>query len=144
MQPFVSTVTNKLDVKGRVSVPAPFRQILAAQDTAGIYCLPSFSHPALEGFGNALMQDVQERLNALDAFFSEEHDARAQVILASSRFLAFDDEGRVTLSEELIHHAHIEERVTFVGLGRKFQIWDPERFAPVERMRIELARKSRS
>ena len=144
MQPFVSTVTNKLDAKGRVSVPAPFRQILAAQDTPGIYCFPSFSASTLEAFGSALIAEVQARLDSLDPFFSEEHDARAQAILAASRFLAFDDEGRVTLSDELIHHAHIEERVTFVGLGRKFQIWDPERFAPVERMRMDLARKSRS
>ena len=144
MQPFVSTVTNKLDAKGRVSVPAPFRQILAAQETHGIYCFPSFSASALEAFGNALIADVQARLDALDPFFSEDHDARAQAILAASQFLAFDDEGRVSLPEALIAHARIEERVTFVGLGRKFQIWDPERFAPIERARLELARKSRS
>ncbi len=144
MLPFVSTVTNKLDAKGRVSVPASFRQILAAQETQGIYCFPSFSAVALEAFGNALIAEVQARLDSLDPFFSEDHDARAQAILAASQFLAFDDEGRVHLPEEFIAHAHIEERVTFVGLGRKFQIWDPERFAPIERMRLDLARKSRS
>jgi MraZ protein len=58
--------------------------------------------------------------------------------------LAFDDEGRVVLPEAFIAHAHIEERIAFVGLGRKFQLWDPERLAPIERMRLELARKSRS
>lgn len=144
MQPFVSTVINKLDAKGRVSVPAPFRQILAAQDTLGIYCFPSFSAPAIEAFGTALIAEVQARLDSLDPFFSEQHDARAQAILAASQFLAFDDEGRVVLPEAFIAHAHIEERVAFIGLGRKFQLWDPERFAPIERMRLELARKSRS
>ena len=51
VQPFVSTTVNKLDAKGRVSVPAPFRQILAQQNLHGLYCIPSFVSPALEAFG---------------------------------------------------------------------------------------------
>jgi len=144
VQPFVSTVTNKLDAKGRVSVPASFRAILAAQDTLGIYCLPSFSSPALEAFGSALIAEVQSRLDHLDPFFSEDHDSRAQAILAASVFLSFDDEGRIHIPENFVAHAHLKERVTFVGLGRKFQIWDPERFAPVERQRLDQARKARA
>jgi len=144
VQPFVSTVTNKLDAKGRVSIPAPFRQILAAQNTPGVYCFPSFASPAIECFGHALITEVTARLDSLDPFFSEEHDARAHAILSQSQLLSLDDEGRVTLPEALITHAHVGERVTFVGMGRKFQMWDPERFAPVERARLDLARKSRS
>ena len=144
MLPFVSTVTNKLDAKGRVSIPAPFRQILAAQNTPGVYCFPSFASPAIECFGHALITEVTARLDSLDPFFSEEHDARAHAILSQSQLLSLDDEGRVTLPEALIKHSHMGERVTFVGMGRKFQMWDPERFAPIERARLELARKSRS
>ena len=51
--------------------------------------------------------------------------------------LNFDDEGRVRLPDDLIAHAGITERVTFVGLGQKFQMWDPVRFEPVQRERIE-------
>jgi MraZ protein len=144
VQPFVSTVTNKLDAKARVSVPAPFRQILAAQETPGVYCFPSFSSPALEAFGSALIAEFQTRLAALDPFFSEDHDAQAQAVLAASQLLNFDDEGRVRIPDEFIAHAGIKERVTFVGMGRKFQMWDPDRFAPIERARIDRARKSRS
>ena len=36
VQPFVSTTINKLDAKGRVSIPAPFRQILAQQNLHGV------------------------------------------------------------------------------------------------------------
>lgn len=143
MQPFVSTIVNKLDAKGRVSVPAPFRQILAQQNTQGLYCFRSFVSPALEAFGEALISEFNDRLNALDPFFSEEHDAQAQAVLAASRLLALDDEGRVRLPDEFLAHAGIKERVSFVGMGRKFQIWDPENFAPVERARIERARASR-
>ena len=143
VQPFVSTIINKLDAKGRVSIPAPFRQILAQQNTAGLYCFASFVSPALEAFGEALIAEFTERLNALDPFFSEDHDAQAQAILGASRLLTLDDEGRVRLPDEFISHAGITDRVTFVGMGRKFQIWDPKNFAPVETARIERARASR-
>jgi MraZ protein len=142
--PFVSTVVNKLDAKGRVSIPAPYRQILAAQNTQGVYCLPSFVGPALDAFGEALIAEFQRRLDALDPFFSADHDAQAQAVLASAQLLGFDDEGRARLPDPLIAHAGIKERVAFVGLGKKFQLWDPDTFAPIERERVARARALRT
>jgi len=144
VQPFVSTTVNKLDAKGRVSIPAPYRSILAAQNTQGVYCFPSFVHPALDAFGDTLVTEFQQRLNTLDPFFSDDHDAQAQAVLGAVRLLALDDEGRVRLPDEFIAHAAIRDRVTFVGLGRKFQMWDPEQFAPVERERIARAKATRT
>ena len=43
VQPFISTVMGSLDSKGRVCIPAGYRQILAAQNTSGVYLCPSFS-----------------------------------------------------------------------------------------------------
>ena len=144
MSAFVSTVTNKLDAKGRVSIPATFRQILAEQGTQGVYVPPSFVHPSLDGFGENLIADVQARLAQQDPFFSEEHYSDAHAILASAHLLSFDDEGRVRLPDELIAHAGLTEKVTFVGLGRKFEIWNPGRLAPVQTARIERARAKRN
>ena len=139
MQPFVSSVVNKLDAKGRVSVPASFRQILAQQNLNGVYCIPSFNAAALEAFGDTLLSQFQQRLGQYDPFFSAEYDAEAQAILGRTQFLNFDDEGRVRLPDEFVAHAGISERVAFIGLGVKFQIWDPVRFESVERERIAQA-----
>ena len=143
VQPFVSTVVNKLDAKGRVSVPAPFRQILAGQNMRGLYCIRSFVAPALEAFGESLIADFQQRLGKLDPLFSENYDVEAQAVLGESQLLNFDDEGRVRIPDDLLAHAGITERVAFVGLGAKFQIWDPARFEPVQRERIARARALR-
>src|SRR5580704_200225 len=113
VQPFLSTIVNKLDAKGRVSVPAPFRQILAQQNLRGVYCIPSFVSPALEAFGETLLAQFQERLRSYDPLFSEDHDAQAQAVLGQTQFLNFDDEGRVRLPDEFIAHAGITERVSF-------------------------------
>ena len=42
---------NKIDKKGRVSVPKPFRDALADQDFQGVYAFPSFKHAAVESDG---------------------------------------------------------------------------------------------
>ena len=144
MQPFVSTITNKLDSKGRVSIPAPYRQILAAQNTAGVYCFASFVAPALEAFGDALLSEFAERLNQLDPFFSADHDAQAQAVLSATRLLALDDEGRVRLPDDFIAHAEITGQVSFVGMGRKFQIWNPERYALNAKESLERALATRN
>ena len=143
VQPFVSTTVNKLDAKGRVSVPAPFRQILALQNLRGFYCFPSFVSPSLDGFGETLLADFQARMGAVDPLFSEDYDAQAQAVVGECQLLNFDDEGRVRLPDEFIAHAGIKDRVTFVGMIQKFQIWDPERFEPVRLARIARARATR-
>jgi len=143
VQPFVSTVANKLDAKGRVSVPAQFRQILAQQNLRGFYCFPSFVSPSLEGFGDTLMAEFQTRMGGIDPLFSEDYDAQAQSVVGESQLLSFDDEGRVRLPDEFIAHAGIKDRVTFVGMIQKFQIWEPERFEPVHLARIARARATR-
>ena len=144
MPPFVSTFTNKLDAKGRVSIPAPYRQILAQQEMGTLYCIPSFVSASLEAFGNTLLNQFQQRLDKYDPLFSETYDDEAQAVLAAAQPLNFDDEGRVRLPDDLIAHAGITDRVVFVGLGQKFQMWDPVRFEPVQRERIARARALRS
>jgi MraZ protein len=144
VQPFVSTVINKLDAKGRVSVPAPFRQILAQQNLRGFYCFPSFVHSALEAYGEDLLVDFQKRIGSADPFFSADFDARVQAVIGESQFMNFDDEGRVRLPDEFIAHAGIKDRVSFVGMIQKFQIWDPERFEPIRRERIARALATRT
>jgi transcriptional regulator MraZ len=144
VQPFVSTVVNRLDAKGRVSVPAPYRQILAQQNLQGVYCIPSFSMPALEAFGETMLSQTQERLARYDPLFNPEYDDEAYAVLGRTQFLKFDDDGRVTLPADLIQHAGIGERVAFIGLGVKFQVWDPIRFEADQKQRIERARARRS
>lgn len=143
-QPFISTVAGTLDAKGRVCIPAPYRQVLAAQNTAGVYFCPSFVEQALEGFGETLLQAVHQRLSELDPFFSPGHDDQAFAVLSSSQLLTLDEQGRVRLPDALIAHAGLKDRVAFVGMGRKFQIWEPAAFAPVQAERLERARAARA
>lgn len=132
MDRFVSHYTLRLDAKGRVSIPAPFRAVLARDGFEGIYCYPALGRPALDAGGHALLAEI-ETLIARFAPFSEEREQLAAALYGTSEVLKVDGEGRVTLTEPLKSHAGIADEVAFAGLGHKFQIWEPGRF------RAELA-----
>lgn len=121
---FLSTFVNKVDRKGRVSVPASFRNALVGQNFAGIVAYRSFKTAAIEGSGIDRIEEMTARLDTLDQF-SEEYDSLS-ALFAEVQQLPFDSEGRVVLPEEFATHAGISESAAFVGLGRTFQIWEPE------------------
>ena len=135
---FLSSFENKIDKKGRVSVPATFRSHLNSMGYNGFISYPSFNNPALE----ACSQDRIEKLsNTIDSLnpFEEKRDFFATSILSDSENLQFDTEGRVSLSDKLLGHANIKNNVLFVGLGKTFQIWDPKYF---EKFKIVARKKA--
>jgi MraZ protein len=144
-QPFIGRVTGKLDSKGRVCIPANYRQILTTQNTLGVYVCPSFHEGALECFGEEVLQRFHRAQAELDPFFAPQHDDRARSVLSMTELLPFDENGRVRLPDEMIAHATLKEgeAIVFVGVGTKFQIWDKERFAPVLAKTLENARALR-
>jgi MraZ protein len=139
MDRFVSHYTLRLDAKGRVSIPAPFRAVLARDGFDGLYCYPAFDRPVLDAGGNALMAEIDGFIARFPPF-SEEREQFSAVLYGPSEILKMDSEGRVILSGRLKHHAGILDAVAFAGLGHKFQIWEPGRFqaefvAATERVR---------
>jgi MraZ protein len=125
---FLSTTTNKVDTKGRVSVPAAFRAALAGQSFHGIVALPSFKYPAIQCGGMEWMEQLGSGVDAYD-FFSDDHDTLTATLFANAQQLAFDGEGRIVLPAPLIEHANINKTAAFVGRGPLFEIWQPDAFA---------------
>jgi MraZ protein len=135
MNRFVSNFTSRLDSKGRVSVPASFRAVLARDGFEGLYVHPALDAPALDAGGNMLLNEIDAFLSTLSPY-SDERDQLSTALLGTSEVLKIDPEGRVILTPSVKSHAGIVDAVTFVGLGHKFQMWEPERF----RAHLEEAR----
>jgi MraZ protein len=127
MDRFVANFTLRLDSKGRVSIPASFRSVLGRDGFDGLYCYPAIDRPAIDAGGNALMAEI-EALIARFAPYSEQREQFALALYGTSETLKVDGEGRTILSDSLRAHAGITDAATFVGLGHKFQIWEPGRF----------------
>jgi MraZ protein len=122
---FLSTFVNKVDRKGRVSVPATFRAALATQ--RGIVAYP-LDLPALECCGIDHMAALSVRFEGVER--PTEEDSKLLMRFAESQELAFDGEGRIVLPAKFAQHAKIDipGDAAFVGQGPMFQIWEPRRF----------------
>jgi MraZ protein len=146
MSHFLGTHKNRLDAKGRVSVPAPFRTALrtlgAGADAAGgaLVLRPSHKHNCIEGWPSSVFDALANPLDRLDVF-SEAHDDLAAALYADAFPVEADREGRIVLPEALVDHAGLKDSVVFMGLGRTFQIWEP---AAAERRREEARERARA
>lgn len=128
---FMDTVVNKVDAKGRVSLPADYRMIVK-DASSEIVCYRSLTSPCIEGCLEDLLEKLAAEMeNSLD-FFSETQDDLTNLVFGDAKRYPFDSTGRIMLSEKLLRHAQITNQAVFVGKGRKFQIWNPENWAKEE------------
>lgn len=128
MEVFVSSFQNKIDKKGRVSVPAAFRSILEKDGTLQVFCYPAIEAAAIECGGGELLTKIHQLLEDLPPY-SEERDVLSTALFGGSLNLKIDSDGRIIIPDLLREHAQLKDYVTFVGMGDKFRIWSPEIFA---------------
>ena len=140
---FLSSYENKIDKKGRVSVPATFRSYLNTMGYNGFISYPSFNHSALEACSQDRIEKLSSTIDSLNPF-EEKRDYFATSVLSESESHQFDTEGRVSISEKLLNHAKIKNNVLFVGLGRTFQIWEPTNFEKFKLLARKKAFQNRS
>ncbi len=140
---FLSTFINKIDNKGRVSVPAQFRASLSHQDFSGIVVYESFINDCIEGCDIERIKRLSDSIDNLDPF-SEERDAFATTILGGAMQLSIDGDGRVILPESLIKKTAIKDKALFVGKGPTFEIWNPAKFETYLQKAKESAKEKRN
>ncbi|WP_291295632.1 division/cell wall cluster transcriptional repressor MraZ [Elioraea sp.] len=125
MTQFYDTYTNRLDKKGRVSVPAPFRAALERMNAGDLILSPNHKRACIDARPDIQFRQIAASLDTLDVF-SDDHDDLATTLFARSCSAMPDGEGRIMLPERLIAHAALSDLVAFVGLGASFQLWHPD------------------
>lgn len=139
---FTANYTNKVDKKGRVSVPARFRSLLAESEFKGVYVYESFKLPCLEAIPAEVMARLSEQIDEEFGAFEDDKDPLTIAILGAAHDLGFDGEGRILLPKRLMDFAGISEEAVFVGVGEKFLVWEPkawEAYREEQRARARVA-----
>lgn len=141
MNRFLSNATNKIDAKGRVSVPAPFRIVLNSLGIEELYCFQDFHFPAINIGGPELLSRFERRLESLDPF-SLEANQMSLLIHGGGVFMRLDAEGRLSVTDFIRNFTGIAGEATFVGRSDHFQLWRPEEFSAAQNAaREELRRR---
>ncbi len=143
MKSFIGTFVNKIDAKGRISVPAPFRAVLQTKSLSGVTCYPALTGPCIEGCGLDRIEAMVETLPD-DPIPSVDEDAIAHLIFASARDLPFDGGGRIVLPADFLKKADLTDQGAFVGKGRTFQIWNPTALEAVQAEMFSRAMEERA
>ena len=134
----MDTIINKVDTKGRVSLPSDYRAIVKELSTE-IVCYRSLTSPCIEGCAEELLEKIASDMETSLDFFSQTQDDLTNLIFGDARRFSFDITGIILLTEKLLKHAQITDTAVFVGKGRKFQIWNPENWEKEEaRIRAEI------
>ena len=129
---FTNTYVNKVDRKGRVSVPASFRNELDRQSFHGIAVYPSIDgSESLTGCEEDVLRQWSDTYRADDPFDTDSVRKRRRLFSAVQR-LPLDADGRVLLPGDLLAHAGITTHAAFVGMGHEFQIWNPAAYEASE------------
>lgn len=139
---FLDTVINKVDAKGRVSLPADYRAIVKDLGSE-IVCYRSLNAPCIEGCTEDLLDKLATEIENSTDFFSETQDDLTNLIFGDAKRYTFDSTGRIMLSEKLLRHAEITDSAVFVGKGRKFQIWSAENWEKEEKKLREKIKLNR-
>ena len=137
MNLFVSQFVNKIDKKGRVSLPSQFRNILPKKSNNEIILFKSLKFKSIEGCSSERINKIANKIDELD-IFSDDQDDFATSIFSEIIPTNIDKEGRFLLPDYLKKHSNISSEVTFVGQGHYFQIWEPK--AAIERQKKSRAR----
>lgn len=138
---FLSNSVNRIDAKGRVSVPAGFRSVLASQDIQDLYCFQDFVFPAISVGGPELLARFEKQIHAADPF-SPEANEMSLLIHGGGVFMKLDQEGRLMVTDFIRSFTGISDHVAFVGRGDHFQLWQPEAFAEMQQAAREGRRRA--
>ena len=126
MNRFLSNAVNRIDAKGRVSVPAHFRSVVQSRGYSELYAIRQLDVPALDVGGLDLLDRYEGRI-ALEDPFLQTADDMSFFVHGDGSFLKLDQDGRITVNDFIREHTGISSEVAFVGRGNFFQIWEPER-----------------
>ena len=127
MSRFLSNATNRIDTKGRVSVPAGFRAVLSERGIQELYCLQDFIYPAISVGGPDLLDRYERQIASVDPF-SPDANRMSLLIHGGGVFMRLDAEGRLMVSDFIRDFTGISSEVTFVGRSDHFQLWQPQAF----------------
>jgi len=136
---FVGKFLNKIDKKGRVSVPAIWRTKLLGKEFSGIVAQVSDGYKAIDGYSQKYLDRYQQWLDDKDPLL-EENEYESTLIFGSS-MLPFDQEGRVLIPDFLRKSSSLNTDALFVGMGRRFRIWAPIAFQEYEKKAREYMTK---
>ena len=121
--------TISVDSKGRLAIPAKYREQLLVQNEVNIVVTRDPQYPALKIYPGSIWNKISMELQGLQGLDPIVRNLQ-WTILGNASVSSFDPNSRmlVLLSSELREYAEISKsaKVSIIGMGNKFEVWNEE------------------
>lgn len=122
---FFGRETNRIDAKGRLAIPAKFREVVG--QGARLVVTGKVFDPCLEVYTEERWRVLIERLQSVSQVKPEVRRYR-RLVYSAAEFCNLDRQGRILIPAHLRDHAGLTQEAEVVGSGETFEIWDPARW----------------
>ena len=133
---FTGEFSYSLDAKGRVNIPAKFRQSLAPEND-NTFVITRGMDPCIWVYPLTAWQIIEDDLKDLSAISS----INRSFIRSTARYasmVSYDKQGRIILSNSLMSYAKLKKDAMIIGMVNKIEIWDPAMLEKVDKKNLEM------
>ncbi|MEE3188320.1 MAG: division/cell wall cluster transcriptional repressor MraZ [Candidatus Neomarinimicrobiota bacterium] len=133
---FIGEYAYSLDSKGRVNIPAKFRQSLSA-DSQNTFVITRGLDPCIWVYPLEQWKEIENNLRNL----SSVKNIHRTFVRDTARYASpstYDKQGRITLTPSLTEYAGLEKDVLIIGMINKIEIWDPNTLKLVDQQNLEI------
>ncbi|PCJ25081.1 MAG: cell division/cell wall cluster transcriptional repressor MraZ [SAR86 cluster bacterium] len=117
--------TINLDAKGRLAMPARYRELLASQNIDQLVVTIDPNHSCLMLYPVAEWDQIERQIESLSSFDPVTQRIK-HLLIGHATDLELDGSGRILLPQELRLYAKLEKHVCLIGQGKKLEIWSQE------------------
>jgi MraZ protein len=129
---FSGVFQHAIDAKGRTSLPAKFRELLAAQNADKLFVTTDLIDDCLVAFAPASWQRMAEKIASL-SMFDERTRLLTRSFIAPAQECPVDKLGRILIPPTLREYAGLSEEITWAGTVERIEIWAPAKWADVQK-----------
>lgn len=120
---FLGNIEAKIDAKGRVFFPAPFRKALMAQGDEGIVVRHDIFEHLLVIYPESVWNDLMDEMRSKLSRWDRRQQMVYRTFVGGVTSLTIDGSGRILLPKPYLQAAGIAQSVRFVGMGDTIEIW---------------------
>ena len=133
---FTGEYAYSLDSKGRVNIPAKFRQVLS-EDNENTFVIARGMDPCIWVYPLAQWKEIETNLRGLSSL-SKIHRTFVRNTARYASPSTYDKQGRITLTPSLIEYAGLEKDALIIGMVSKMEIWNPVQLDKIDNETIKI------
>ena len=128
---FTGEFSYSLDSKGRLNIPAKFRNVLSKENRSS-FVITKGMDPCIWVYPVGIWQNIEDELKKLSSL-SRVNRSFVRSTVRYTSTVNYDKQGRIAITQNLIDYANLKKEVLIIGMVNKIEIWNPKLLSNAEK-----------